>query len=331
MAVIRHHGDPFPRHWSTSLRVVASVLTALIIANLLFLGVVLVWPDGVSRLTAGVIPPHYVSDFDADPLDNYNGTHGIAHNSGDSVDKIIRAVGAGAHGIEIDVILYRGDLYARHNLPVTVFGEFGFRPVTLAEAWEAAETELVQLDLKSTTPTFLARVVSFLEAHENDQRIVLVSSWDPQVLAYFQEHVPWVGRLLSIGSVEDYESFVGGLARYESTGLLNGVTIQHELLERSVVTLLQEHGLLTFAWTVEHLSRVNELTMLGVDAIVTDDLAILSLIRNRREVEFIATPIADLADVVEGTPLVELEPTAGGEQVLELTPPAAGDQADEES
>jgi hypothetical protein len=276
-------------------RLAAWIFALLILANLVFLVSTLFLPDGVRRLTGGVIPPHYISQFDAEPLEEYNDTYGIAHNSGDSLDKIASAVEAGAHGIEIDVISYRGELYARHNQPVTVFGEFGFRPVPLEDAWNAATTELIQLDLKETNTLFLEMVADFLWRHEHDRRIVLISSWDPNVLTYFQEQTPWVGRLLSIGTQADYEDLLGRIDLFQASELLDGVTILHDLLDRGSTQWLKDHELLIFAWTVENLSRVNELALLGVDAVVTDDLAILNLLRERRDDGVIGTPIADLA------------------------------------
>jgi glycerophosphoryl diester phosphodiesterase len=312
MAIANRSFNPIPPSLTGSKRVLAWAFALLIGANLVFLVSTLFWPDGVRKLTGGVIPRHYISQFDTDPLDQYNATHGIAHNSGDSLDKIAGAVEAGAHGIEIDVISYRGQLYARHNQPVTVFGEFGFRPILLEDAWNAATTELVQLDLKESNTAFLVMMAAFLERHENDRRIVLISSREPIVLAYFQEQVPWVGRLLSIGTQSDFDGLQENFDQLQTFALLDGVTILHELLDRGSTLWLQDHELLIFAWTVENLSRVNELALLGIDAIVTDDLAILNLLRERREDEFIGTPIADLATPAGEEP-ADAEPNDSGE------------------
>ncbi len=305
MALIDRRLNPIPSSWSGSKRTAGWVLAVLIAGNVAFLAVTLAWPQGIQRLTTPVIPRHYVSQFDADPLGSYEGTHGIAHNSGDSLSKIASAVDAGAHGIEIDVIIYRGDLYARHNQPVTVFGEFGFRPVLLEEAWQAATTELVQLDLKDNSPPFLDRVASFLDRHQNDRRIVLVSSWEPVVLAYFQERTPWVGRLLSVGTQTSYDDLRAGIDVMQLNRLLNGVTIVHDLLDRGTVAWLKQRDLLVFAWTVENLSRVNELSLLGVDAVVTGNLSILNLLRDSQENTFEGTPIA-----AEATPPALASPVA---------------------
>jgi len=307
MALANRSFNPIPRSSPRSKRILAWLVALLIAGNLVFLTLTLVWPDGVQRLTGGIIPRHYISQFDADPLEHYNTTHGIAHNSGDSLNKIAGAVEAGSHGIEIDVISYRGDLYARHNQPVTVFGEFGFRPVLLEDAWAAATTELVQLDLKETNTTFLVMVAAFLDNHQNDRRIVLISTWEPIVLAYFQERTPWVARILSIGTQSDYDNLQENIDQLQTRDLLDGVTILHDLIDLGTTNWLKNQELLIFAWTVENLSRVNELSLLGIDAVVTDNLAILNLLRQRRENEFIGTPIAELA-----TPAASEEP-AGAE------------------
>ncbi|MGE3796477.1 MAG: glycerophosphodiester phosphodiesterase, partial [Thermomicrobiales bacterium] len=260
-------------------RVLAAVAALIILLNAAFLLFNMAAPGQVTKLTDGVIPRHFFSEFDTQPLASYDGTYGIGHNTGDSLDKISAAVDAGAQGIEIDVIEYRGDLYARHNLPVTVFGEFGFRPIRLSEAWDAATTEVVQLDLKATAPRFLNDVVAFLNQHEGDRRIILVSSWSLDVLRYLHQEVPWVGRLLSLGSQDALDAFLIEYESIQDDRLLDGVTVMHEMIDAPVAEWLKARDLLIFAWTVENLSRVNELTLLGVDAIVTDDLAILYLLR----------------------------------------------------
>jgi glycerophosphoryl diester phosphodiesterase family protein len=313
MALANRTFNPIPQSWSGTKRILAWLAALLIAANVAFLVTTLIWPEGIQRATGGVIPRHFFRQFDAEPLDSYNVTHGIAHNSGDSLDKIASAVDAGAHGIEIDVISYRGELYARHNQPVTVFGEFRFRPVLLEDAWAAATTELVQLDLKETNTRFLVMVAAFLEKHEQDRRIVLISSWEPIVLAYFQEKTPWAARLLSIGTNSDYGELQDTIDQLQTLGLLDGVTILHDLLDRGTAAWLKAHDLLIFAWTVENLSRVNELTLLGVDAVVTDNLSILNLVREQREEEF-GTPIASLATPVGEEPSGSETDTPGDDQ-----------------
>ncbi|MEZ4499316.1 MAG: glycerophosphodiester phosphodiesterase family protein [Thermomicrobiales bacterium] len=173
-----------------------------------------------------------------------------------------------------------------------VFGEFGFRPVKLSEAWNAATTEVVQLDLKDTSVSFMKNLTRFLNEHQNDRRIVLVSSWDLDVLRYVQQETPWVGRLLSIGSQEQLDALLLNYDDIQQNRLINGVTIAHELLDAPTALWLKERSLLIFAWTVENLSRVNELTILKVDAIVTDNLAILDLLRASQSSELLATPEA---------------------------------------
>lgn len=284
-----HSGETTNRP-ATTRRIIVALLVLVIVLNAGFLVFNLVSPDRVTNLTDGVIPPQFFSQFDTEPLSSYDGTHGIGHNTGDSLDKISAAISAGAQGIEIDVIEYRGDLYARHNLPVTVFGEFGFRPIQLSEAWDAATTEVVQLDLKDTSPRFLNDVSDFLMQHEGDRRIVMISSWDLDVLRHFQQTTPWVGRLLSVGSQDALDTLLVDFDSIQQDQLLNGITILHDLVDASNVMWFRERNLLIFAWTVENLSRVNELTLLGVDAIVTDNLAILYLLRATQSSELLATP-----------------------------------------
>ncbi len=48
---------------------------------------------------------------------------------------------------------------------------------------------------------------------------------------------------------------------------------------------LESTGLLVLAWTVNDLARLNELVQLGVDAITTDNLAIMELLGGQQRQE----------------------------------------------
>ena len=67
--------------------------------------------------------------------------------------------------------------------------------------------------------------------------------------------------------------------------LVDGVTIRQDLLDEPTVDWLNERGLTALAWTVNDLTRVNELVRLGVDAITTDNLAIMELLGGQRRGE----------------------------------------------
>jgi glycerophosphoryl diester phosphodiesterase len=67
--------------------------------------------------------------------------------------------------------------------------------------------------------------------------------------------------------------------------LIDGVTIRHTLLDEDAARWLREQHLIVLAWTVNDLPRTNELVRYGVDAITTDNLAIMELLGGQRRGE----------------------------------------------
>jgi hypothetical protein len=72
-----------------------------------------------------------------------------------------------------------------------------------------------------------------------------------------------------IYSVGTPSELLGLLARDRP---IDGVSISETLLNRRIVRLVREGAETIVAWTVNSRARARELTLIGVDAIVTDDL-----------------------------------------------------------
>jgi glycerophosphoryl diester phosphodiesterase len=87
-----------------------------------------------------------------------------------------------------------------------------------------------------------------------------------------------VFRMMSIPTVSRFEQLVEDPELVE---LLDGISVYHPVLTAERVEWAKANNLLTFAWTVNSLERVNELVQLGVDAITTDNLAIMRLLGGR--------------------------------------------------
>jgi hypothetical protein len=63
------------------------------------------------------------------------------------------------------------------------------------------------------------------------------------------------------------------------------VSIRQSLLNTDSASQLRDLELIIVAWTVNDLTRVNELVRLGVDGITTDNLAIMKLLGGQRKGE----------------------------------------------
>jgi hypothetical protein len=257
----------------------AVVVSLAVIGFCLFvLGVLAFDPDRGETWTSGLRPAQFFEELDADLLDDYANAFGVAHNSGDRIDATIEAISYGADVIEVDVVSFDGQLYASHGLPVPFIGESVFRGPLLAQIWIAsAGAGAIKLDLKESSPAFREMLFDFLEIRRGQRRVLLVSD-DPSLLRQAAKREPWVFRIFSAGSTERLRLIEEDPA---FAAIVDGVSIRHTLIDEELAAWLEERELLTLAWTVNRLERVNELVRLGVDGVTTDNLAILQLLGNR--------------------------------------------------
>lgn len=262
----------------TALAVIGVSLAALVF--------LVAFSDHAERYLSGVQPYQFLGKLEADLLDDYGQVFSVAHNSGDSVEATRKALRNGADVIEIDVITIGTTLYAGHDRPLPFVGSHVFRGPRLEVVWNVArEAEVIKLDLKQTSPGYVDRVIRFLEAQ--DEHPVIVSSHSADVLVRFESGYPRAVRLLSIKTPLAFEALKQD---DRALAVIDGVTIRHTLLDEDSAGWLKERGYLIFAWTVNDLARVNELVELGVDAITTENLAILQLLGDNRTGELELVP-----------------------------------------
>jgi glycerophosphoryl diester phosphodiesterase len=254
------------------------IVSGLAIAVIVVSSTVLLWflldAGSAERRTSGRQPALFYQPLERDLLDDYAQVFGVAHNSGDSLLATRRALRYGADVIEVDVVAFRGQLYAAHDTPIGVVQARAFRGPLLTEIWHAArDADAIALDLKESSTPFLELVTAFLQAH--DDRTVVVSSPDPAALRVIRQQVPHAVVIYSIGTELRLQALQEDA---ELAEMIDGVGIRESLLTPEAAAWLKEHDLLILAWTVNTIARVNELVRLGVDAITTDNLAILELL-----------------------------------------------------
>jgi len=200
---------------------------------------------------------------------------GIAHNAGASGNEVKRAIDCGATVIEIDVVAVEGQILAAHDVPAP--GEVKDAP-RLAELWPlATQAPRVNLDLKPGAPELTDLVAAFLrESEPASAGKVSVSSPDVAVLQTLRERAPDVRRYLSL---ETPEQFAALRKDREARQLIDGVTIQETLLDAAAVSWLDEQQLDVWAWRIDDPRRAEELMSLRIDGIITDNLALLDVLR----------------------------------------------------
>ena len=255
------------------LLITASVFT--IAASLAVIGYCLFEPARAEERLSGRRPIYLSGPLNADPLADYGHVFGVGHNSGASLTTIHQALSAGADVIEIDVVPMGDTLISAHDVPLPIVGRGVFRGPTLGQAWRAAASaEVIQLDVKVSTPFVRKKLIRFLETHPTDQTVIIATS-DATLLEQMRAEQPQVYRFLSVPSAATLKRLSSDPAL---AALLDGVTIRHQLVTPESIATLKAMNLIVLAWTVNDLSTVNTLVELGVDAVSTDNLAIMRLL-----------------------------------------------------
>lgn len=199
----------------------------------------------------------------------------VAHNAGNQESTARRASKHDAAGMEIDVHLVDGALYAAHSAPSGLMPMRAWQAPRLRDAWQySANAKVLKLDLKSTSQPTLDALVRFVDARPSDQQIMIVSS-NPDALAYLDTALPESLGLLSLSSGADVDALLEHKGRVDG---VDGISIPGWTLTASRITTLKEHGYLIDAWTVNDIERLVDLAAMGVDIITTDNLAFFDMV-----------------------------------------------------
>jgi hypothetical protein len=257
-------------HWV----LVVSAL-AVILASATLLVVIVVYDKRVEEATIGRLPAQFRGQLDTALLDDYGDVFGVAHNAGDSVGTAVRALASGADVLEIDVIDVNGRLYAGHTAPTRMFGLTDFRGPPIENIWVVAEAaEAIQLDLKSSSPAYVNQVIALLDEKRGGPRVV-ISTPSVAALRTLRERQPAVILLYSIQSRAELDDLQDDP---DLQNLIDGVSIRENMIDEDTMSWFHDHQLLVWVWTVNVIGRLNELVDLGVDAVTSDNLAILELL-----------------------------------------------------
>lgn len=246
-----------PRRWA---RRIATVLLASVSLSA-------VAQDAAS---AAVAPPVHLT---AQPLDATPSPAGRkllvnAHNAGDTVPTALQAVRAHTGMVEIDVNWGGSELVAAHALvPGFIPGE----AADLSGSWAASSgAPATLLDLKSRSRPGLAAVARLINADPG--RTTYLSTPSANTLDTVHRAAPRTVALLSITNPRQLQQLLTGRSQVRG---LAGVSINQRLLTRPLVDALRDQHLLVQAYTVDQVSRANQLAGWGVTGITTNSLTIM--------------------------------------------------------
>lgn len=213
----------------------------------------------------------------------------IAHNAGDSLRAVSEVRSRGAQIIEIDIVSIGNELYAGHRKPPPGVGRWLFRGPRLIDVWAATGSAAVMLDLKEASSRFHDLLFAFLETHGRDREVLLVTG-SAATVAMFQRRAPDVLRLYGASPPGRLASF---MQNDDLIKMTDGVNLRHDLIDGAVAEWTKARGLLLVAWPVNDPRCASDLIGLGVDAITTDNLAIIEALTGslaRKSVASAKTP-----------------------------------------
>jgi glycerophosphoryl diester phosphodiesterase len=247
------------------------VIAGVLLAALAAVAIVLAWPH--AKVYTGVAPPaQFYQKVQLEPALDYKHVLGVAHNAGNNLGTLAKALRYGAGAIEVDVIAARGRLMAGRDQPLPRLHRLVVRGPTLAEAWDrAAAADVIKLDIKQSDRGFLDELVSFLASRAKSRR-VMIASGDTEALLYLHSRLPDVTMLFSAGWPDAVHKLQSDRTLQQAIG---GVSLFQGLADANLVAWMHEHKLFVLTWTVNDSQRFNELVRLGVDGITTANLAIL--------------------------------------------------------
>lgn len=198
----------------------------------------------------------------------------IAHNAGNDEVSTRRASSHAAAGIEVDVRLVAGVLYATHSPPSGLVPLRAWQAPRLSEAWGyTTGADVLKFDLKTTGAGTLEALVRFLDVRSTDRQIIVVGS-DLEALVWLDQSLPETLQFLSIKTGIDVDELIDRGTRLDG---IDGISVPHWTLTQERVIALEQLGYLIDAWTVNDFDRLIELATWGVDAMTTDNLAFFDL------------------------------------------------------
>lgn len=245
-----------------------------------------VWLSAMAQqaASAAVAPPVHLTaqPLDANPSSAARRLLVNAHNAGDTVPTTLQAVHARAAMVEIDVNWRNSELIAAHTLlPSFVPSE----ATDLGGSWAASRrAPATLLDLKSRSPLGLAAVAQLIKADPG--RNTYLSTPSANALDTVHRAAPRTVALLSLTNQRQLQQFLTGRSRVPG---LAGVSVNQRLLTRSLVDALRDQHLLVQAYTVDQVSRANQLANWGVTGITTNSLTIMRALADQ-------PPFATVAD-----------------------------------
>jgi glycerophosphoryl diester phosphodiesterase len=176
----------------------------------------------------------------------------------------------GAQAIELDVRTHEGQVLVLHDPPREPLARLRPEVPTLAEvlAWASEHGVGVNVEMKHDVPDRLALARATAREVLSATADVLLSSFDPSLLAMVAVLAPRVPRALLVHSAQKrWASAVQEAAR---PPLVDAIHLERTQTDPRAVARYLARGLRVGVWTVNDASEARDLVALGVASIITD-------------------------------------------------------------
>lgn len=211
----------------------------------------------------------------------------IAHRAGNDLATLRAAAALGADVIEADVHLHRGRLEVRHTKtlwPLPWLWDAGrLHPLDLEQLHlgplldALPPRQTIMLDLKGVGRAG-AEVAREVHARSPEHPLWVCARWWPSVLPF--EGLPWARVLLSARGRTELARLRRRLAR-GTAAVPYGVSVHLSLLTAEVVAELQARSQTVLTWPVDDPAALARARDVGVDGVITKDLAIVAEVVGR--------------------------------------------------
>jgi glycerophosphoryl diester phosphodiesterase len=181
-----------------------------------------------------------------------------------------RARVQGARAIELDVRTHEGHVIVLHDPPREPLARLRPEVPMLAEvlAWGREHRVAVNVEMKHDVPDRLALARATVRAIRASRADVLLSSFDPRLLAMAAALAPSIPRALLVASAQD--RWADTLQETVRPPLVGAIHLERTQTAPRAIARYLARGLRVGVWTVNDPVEARDLVALGVASIITD-------------------------------------------------------------
>jgi len=181
-----------------------------------------------------------------------------------------RARKQGARAVELDVRMHEGQVIVLHDPPDAALARLRPEVPLLSEVldWASEYGVGVNVEMKHDVPSRLALARATVRAIQAGEADVLLSSFDPRLLAMAAALAPRIPRALLVHSAQG--RWAGAVQEAARPPVVEALHLERTQTEPRAIARYLARGLRVGVWTVNDPSEARDLVALGVATIITD-------------------------------------------------------------